>query len=435
MHDIVVIVLNIDYIPILLSRGIMQNDLKMKCENLTVLLPSNLYLYGESGRLSRFVKLTAPSFLARHMENVIKKFSEHHLTAEDLSGSRVLLYQDSLHLWYLSFRADEYDEPLMITCGPILTEQLSADEVRYAAQKTKLGSENRMMFETFLGIVPFFGQEALERLGRVLREYFHAAYQGSEFVLETHVFEREHGVVSIDEKFEEHSYVLENYALEAQLLHAVTNGDVDFIRANLGANMHSFTMPPRYPGDPLRETKNLSITANSIILRAAIAGGLNPSLAHSISHTFAVKIEQQTSSDALRRLLQEIAITYAQAVREYALKEHTDLIVRTINYIRRNLCSPISLTDIARELHISREYLCRKFADEMHVTITDYIHQSKIRESCLLLSSKKCDIGEIAVLLGYSSPSHYSRTFKKTMNMSPKSWQALHSMPSSDNTP
>jgi hypothetical protein len=39
-----------------------------------------------------------------------------------------------------------------------------------------------------------------------------------------------------------------------------------------------FNLPARYPSDPLREMKNLAITGNSILLRAAIKGGLTRAL-------------------------------------------------------------------------------------------------------------------------------------------------------------
>lgn len=405
----------------------MKSDLEQKCENLFVLLSCNLYICDETGLLARFAKLQAPAFLTRRIEGVIEKFTAAHLKAQDMSKDRVLLYLDPLHLGYLSVpAAAQNGASCMVACGPLLFERLSREELRYAAQKMKLGGENRAMFETFLGIVPYFSQEALERLGRVLAEYFRAGFCKSELLVENHTVDLEHGPVPLDEKFEEHSFVLENYAMEGKLLRAVENGDVELIRNNLNSAMHAFSIPPRYPGDPLRETKNLSITANSIMLRAAISGGLDASLAHSMSHAFAVRIEQQTNSEFLWQMIPEIAVTYAQAVREYAIKDHSELIVHAIGLVRRGLSSPISLAEIAGQLHVSREYLCRRFTAEMGETLTDYIHRSKIRESCPLLASRRYDIGEIAALFGYSSPSHYTKTFQKHMGVSPKVWQQAH---------
>lgn len=404
----------------------MWDDLKKKCENLMVLLPSNLYLANEAEMIDAFIRLRPPAFLAQRIEHEIRRFSAVHLQAGDLPNPRVLLYQGALRLGYLSFQIEENGVLLAVTCGPLLFERLSTDELRYLAQKMKFSGENRLMFQTYIGIVPFYGREALDRLAGVLTAYFRAGLQKPEFLSEEHAFESERAFAAIGEKFEERNFVAENYALEGVFLRAVEHGDAEFIRASMRTGGRPVNIPPRYPGDPLREAKNLSITANSITLRAAIKGGLDTSLAHSISHTIAVRIEQQTSSETLWQLLPEIALTYAQAVRDYALKDHSDLIVRVINYIRRNLGSPIGLRDVANELHISREYLCRRFAGEMHSTLTDYIHRSKVKESCPLLAARKYDVSEIAALFGYSSSSHYAKTFKKVTGVSPSAWQAIH---------
>lgn len=160
---------------------------------------------------------------------------------------------------------------------------------------------------------------------------------------------------------------------------------------------------------------------NSIAMRAALKGGLNQSISHSLSHNFAITIESQTSPEAIDELTVNILRTYVQSVRKYGLKGHSDMIINAINYIRRHLTEKVSLKEVADELHLSPEHLSRKFKEEMAMNITDYIHKVKIEESCSLLTSKLYSVSDIAYIFGYSSPAHYTKTFKKFLANHPSS--------------
>lgn len=210
------------------------------------------------------------------------------------------------------------------------------------------------------------------------------------------------------------------------MLSAVEHGDVEFMRAQFPPNTRLLIYPARYPSDPLRELKNLAITGNSIMLRAAIKGGLKSDIAHNMSHTFAIRIEQQTSTSSLNELLREITLQYTEAVRKYALQHCSELVYNAVILVHRNIASAISLADIAEQLHISREHLSRRFRQEMGITLTDYIHQTKIHESLPLLASRKFDVGRVAFLFGYASPAHYTKMFTRIQGVSPHRWQQEH---------
>lgn len=407
----------------------MPERLKAKCQNLMTLLPANLYISPVGGgEAARLTKLHPPAFLERFIADSIARLAR---LGERPSGCsppefRVYLYIDPFRLCYLGWPADGAGgDRFMVAFGPFIVERLSAAELRYIAHRMKLGFDNCAMLESFFGIVPFFDRGALIKLACVFQDCFDAAPREPGIVTEDHSTDLPDEGISPEGKFTDRGFVEDNYKAEAKLLAAVERGDAEYVRSVLGSNARFINMPPRFPSDPLREIKNLSVTLNSISLRAAISGGLNPSVAHNMSHAFAVRIEQQTNAEAMGKLIFEIAVSYAEAVRKYALKGYSDLIVSAINYIRKNLTSPLSLKEIAEHLHISREHLCRQFNREARMSLTDFIHKSKIEESCPLLASRKYTIGDIALTFGYSSPSHYTKIFDKLMGMPPKRWQSM----------
>ncbi len=404
----------------------MLEQLKVKCSNFIAVIPTNTYLYSSrDDSITPFFGLRLPTFLARVFENSLREnFRKiYSLSRDQQPIGKIQIRIDAFSFWFLTTLVTRNDERYAVTLGPLVVERISSVELRYAMHKMKIGSDNGAILESFMGVVPSFHREILPHLAGVLQDCMESSLQEPEILIEDQTAITTEECDVSEEKFVTLDYVEENYAAEARILSAIEHGDVEFLRTAMPRNISSFNMPPRYPNDPLREIKNLSITLNSISLRSAIRGGLSQSLAHSMSHTFAIRIEQQTNATSLRELDYEIVTEFAKAVRDYALKNHSDLIVKTVNYVRRNLASPLSLSQVSKELAVSCEHLCRQFANEMGMTLTEFIHKTKIQESCDLLASHRYTINDIALTFGYSSPSHYTKMFERYMGTPPKRWQ------------
>lgn len=405
----------------------MIDNLKIKCENLMTFIPSNLYVHGNQNEETlSFSNLTIPTFLSHYVEESIERLmkEKESLDLYPPQNNKVYYYIDPFKMCYLTWPlSDAYNQHYTITLGPIITEHLTTEEVRYLGYKMKLSTDNCFILENFYGIVPYYDQLQMARIASVFLDYLAIDPHLPQIIKEDHsvLFPKE--VTNLENKFKSFDFIEENYAAEDLMLKFIQSGDVESIKAIMLENENIMVIPPRYPSDPLRELKNLAITLNSISVRTAQKGGLSYSISHNLSHNFAVKIENQTTTNALSQLSYEMIITYADSVRKYALKGYSELIVKAINYIRTHLVTNISLHEIATDLHISKEHLSRKFKKETGLTPTDFIHKTKIEESCNLLTSKVYSISDISYTFGYSSPAHYTKMFKKYMHVTPKQWQ------------
>lgn len=391
------------------------------------IVPTNLYIHSrESHETLRFSRLTIPDFLAQYVDDSIANLirEKETLTPEEMKANQVYLYIDPFKMCYLTCPVVTGDEQYhTVTMGPLITEHMTTEEIRYMGFKMKLSSDNCFILESFYGIVPYYDRIQLARMSSMFLDYLAVEPHLPQIIREDHSILLPEETRTIENKFESFDFVEKNYAIEAEFLHAIEIGDIDYINKVINSMSQAMTIPPRFPSDPLRERKNLCITLNSISLRAALKGGLNQSIAHSLSHNFAILIEQQTSTEAITELNNKIIRTYTESVRKYALKDHSEAIIDAVNYIRTHLTNKVSLSEIAEHLHLSGEHLSRKFKDEMGLTLTDYIHKVKIDESLSLLQSERYSISDIAYTFGYSSPAHYTSTFKKIMGMSPREWK------------
>ena len=97
-----------------------------------------------------------------------------------------------------------------------------------------------------------------------------------------------------------------------------------------------------------------------------------------------------------------------------------DLVRQSIEYIRAHVNTPIRLSQLSRSLGISTNYLYKCFRNVLNLSPSRYILQYKIRSSIHLMVSDGCTMEEIADRLGFSSPYHFSTSFKQIMGCSPR---------------
>ena len=64
--------------------------------------------------------------------------------------------------------------------------------------------------------------------------------------------------------------------------------------------------------------------------------------------------------------------------------------------------------------------LCVRALGRSPITL---VHQRLAREACLLLSGSDLSVERLSADLGFTSASHFSRFFKRHMNLGPKAWR------------
>ncbi|MBB6438880.1 helix-turn-helix domain-containing protein [Streptomyces candidus] len=104
-----------------------------------------------------------------------------------------------------------------------------------------------------------------------------------------------------------------------------------------------------------------------------------------------------------------------------------EMLSRIHGYIEEHLMDPdLSPESIARAHHISVRYLHKLFQNDGD-TVSQWVRRRRL-EFCrfeLSRSHRRTTMAAVAHRWGFSSPSHFSRTFRGAYGMSPSEWQAL----------
>lgn len=93
-------------------------------------------------------------------------------------------------------------------------------------------------------------------------------------------------------------------------------------------------------------------------------------------------------------------------------------------YIYKHLSENISSIDVANHLFLNPSYFSRYFKRLTGNNFTDYVHQYKMKEASNLLKNQDDSVEWVALKLGYSDRTYFSKVFKKYLGITPGEYKA-----------
>lgn len=103
----------------------------------------------------------------------------------------------------------------------------------------------------------------------------------------------------------------------------------------------------------------------------------------------------------------------------------TRTVSRTKGHIHQHYADPdLSLEQMAEAAGVSRTHLSAQFHKETGVSITEYLTMVRVEAAKQLLAGTELRVYEVAERVGFASPEHFSRVFKRSTGVPPGSFAA-----------
>jgi AraC family transcriptional regulator len=98
--------------------------------------------------------------------------------------------------------------------------------------------------------------------------------------------------------------------------------------------------------------------------------------------------------------------------------------LRSVSDLLRERCvEPWSLADVAAEAGVHPGYLASAFRRQFGCTVGEFIRRQRIALACRVLSDSETPLAVVALRAGFADQSHFTRTFKRQLGLTPAAYR------------
>lgn len=136
-----------------------------------------------------------------------------------------------------------------------------------------------------------------------------------------------------------------------------------------------------------------------------------------------MSVRDYHSREQVLEQLTVMARLVMEEVRRTRFSSGQQLIAAIRKYVDDNFSYDLTLSYLADLFHLNETYLSGLFKQNTGVTFSDYVTRLRMDKAAALLKENELKLTDIAILVGYSSPSYFSTAFKKCYGVSPKEYR------------
>lgn len=150
---------------------------------------------------------------------------------------------------------------------------------------------------------------------------------------------------------------------------------------------------------------------------AAFDGGATSQLATRLYH-------ESRACDAVAALAIEALVleVLTAATRQQNSKVETRLphwLARARDLLHEHCHDELTLSEVAATVGVHPVYLARVFRQQFHCSVGEYVRRLRIESACRQIMQSEASLVEIAHAVGFYDQSHFTRTFKRIIGITP----------------
>ncbi|AGF58047.1 two-component system response regulator YesN [Clostridium saccharoperbutylacetonicum] len=110
-------------------------------------------------------------------------------------------------------------------------------------------------------------------------------------------------------------------------------------------------------------------------------------------------------------------------IKEYNLNQGDNIVQRACEYVLTHIDEDITLTAIANNFNISKNYLCSIFKQQTGENFLEYTTKAKMERAKILLKKYNYKVYEVSDMLGYKETAYFGKLFKKYTGYTPAEYK------------
>ena len=163
---------------------------------------------------------------------------------------------------------------------------------------------------------------------------------------------------------------------------------------------------------------HINLTCHLTVLNTNV----HPAILCKLYFSLERKIYALTTFDTASRLEHDICHKYCLLVKNYSFSNYSKDIRYIVNYINLHLDEELSLTKLAELTNRNPSALSTAFSKEVGMSITHYIHRSRIDAALFYFNTTKMSVSEVSLAVGIQDFAYFSKLFRKQVGCSPREY-------------
>ncbi|MCQ6559862.1 response regulator [Paenibacillus mendelii] len=134
-------------------------------------------------------------------------------------------------------------------------------------------------------------------------------------------------------------------------------------------------------------------------------------------------LEAPTEWESVEERMLRLSESICRIKQEQLAKSENLIVERIHRFINDNLGGDLSLARIAEVVYFNPSYLSRFYKQLTGRNLSEYINETKSETAVRLLSQTQMKVSEIALKLGFESPSYFTSFFRKMIGTTPQDYR------------
>ena len=140
---------------------------------------------------------------------------------------------------------------------------------------------------------------------------------------------------------------------------------------------------------------------------------------HEGKHFWGVGIDEDIIGASIHALT--VAVNQLDCIKSKNLDARMNEI---LNFIQENYTS-VTLEDLSGHFHLSKPYMSKYIKEKSGETFGDIVKNIRMKKAKTLLKNTSMTVENVSRTLGYDNVEHFSRSFKKTFQMTPMQYRNI----------
>lgn len=339
---------------------------------------------------------------------------------KNIKFDKPMIYSNSLNiLWIADFEMNGNELRYVHVLGPMITGKDSSQAVRKKLYDQQMPVANKALISKLFESIPIIPTNLLYQYTFML----HYCITSERIRVEdiqypgTSLPEEKHETIDVISK--EHRGI---WQTEQALLEAFRTGSDSYLKSIGDSSNLSSGVRVDFD-DSLRKAKTNTIVLLTLCSRACMQGGLAPSISYTMFDDYIEKIDHASSITEISFIARTFTEDYIHKVQKAKAKDVSNVIANCLSYIDVHIRETIDLKDLAELFGYTEYYFSKKFKQEMHIGINEYIRTCKLEQAKLLLKTTDLSIQQINEELSFGTRSYFTECFKKAYGMSPNEYR------------